>query len=166
MGRIGVPGKFRHYKHSFSKREKKFFPAVKTKINFSLNDVLYFWRPLIFFNIVAAMMILAFIFLFHSIISHYLGLYFHLLPQLSNRFMNYCNLNLFQCFILSILNLIPTHLQLLLSDCSDISYLQFDGDDHRGEVFVQLLQHDQLLQGQVEQPVDKHKDGTFNSQTT
>lgn len=47
-----------------------------------------------------------------------------------------------------------------------LSYLQFDGDDHRGEVFVQLLQHDQLLQGQVEQPVDKHKDGTFNSKTT
>lgn len=47
-----------------------------------------------------------------------------------------------------------------------LSYLQFDGDDHRGEVFVQLLQHDQLLQGQIEQPADKHKDGTFNSKTT
>ena len=37
------------------------------------------------------------------------------------------------------------------------SYLQFDGDDHRREVFIQLLQHDQLLQSQVEQPVRKHK---------
>ena len=36
-----------------------------------------------------------------------------------------------------------------------MSYLQFDGDDHGGEVFIQLLQHDQLLQSQVEQPADK-----------
>lgn len=36
--------------------------------------------------------------------------------------------------------------------------LEFDGDDHRGQIFVQLLQHDQLLQGQVEQPEEKQKE--------
>lgn len=54
-------------------------------------------------------------------------------------------------------------LSIISHDREDISHLQFDGDDHRGEVFVQLLQHDQLLQGQVEQPVDKHKVRTFSS---
>lgn len=40
-----------------------------------------------------------------------------------------------------------------------MSYLQFDGDDHRSEVLVQLLQHDQFLQGQVEEPGgNEHKD--------
>lgn len=39
-----------------------------------------------------------------------------------------------------------------------LSDLEFDGDDHRGQIFVQLLQHDQLLQGQIEQPEEKQKE--------
>lgn len=42
--------------------------------------------------------------------------------------------------------------------CVILSDLEFDGDDHRGQIFVQLLQHDQLLQGQVEQPEEKQKE--------
>lgn len=38
------------------------------------------------------------------------------------------------------------------------SDLEFDSDDHRGEIFVQLLQHDQLLQRQVEQPGQKQRE--------
>ena len=36
------------------------------------------------------------------------------------------------------------------------TYLQFDRDDHGGQVLVQLLQHDQLLQSQVEEPGDRN----------
>lgn len=57
-------------------------------------------------------------------------------------------------------------LSVSLCDYRDVSYLQFDGDDHRGEVFIQLLQHDQLLQSQVEQPADKHKETWIRRRTS
>lgn len=67
--------------------------------------------------------------------------------------------------MVAILNLFPPPaaavtyiLSVSLFGGRDIPYLQLDGDNHRGEVFVQLLQHDQLLQSQVEQPVGKHKE--------
>lgn len=56
-------------------------------------------------------------------------------------------------------------------DCSQQLFfhgpdLQFNSDDHRGQVFVQLLQHDQLLQRQVEEPVDQREEKKLNVTTT
>lgn len=39
-----------------------------------------------------------------------------------------------------------------------LSDLELNGDDHRRQIFVQLLQHDQLLQGEVEQPEEKTRE--------
>ena len=49
------------------------------------------------------------------------------------------------------------------SICVVLPDLELDGDDHRGEILVQLLQHDQLLQGQVEQPGEKQRESGLTS---
>lgn len=35
-----------------------------------------------------------------------------------------------------------------------INHLEFDSDDHGRQIFIQLLQHDQLLQSQIKEPAN------------